>query len=289
MGFEPTEGCPSHAFQACRFGRSRIPPGRGDRTCTLTLFDEGGHAGGAPPRWFARNVDGSGATGSREPSQVRKEAALSGSSRVPPGRLVTARASHLGGGGFLVGLASSPSATRAGVGEVACSLRSRLAGDQTGPSRRERTSEAGGSVEPWRRSRCTANTVRSGSARSSASSTSSPPCATRSVRVASATRTCSPAPAAPARPPRPACSPRRSTASTSSPTPSRAASARTASRSRRARSSTSRSSTRRRTTVSTTCAISCRASTSGSPGRRSARSTSSTRSTCSARRPPTRC
>ena len=28
VGFEPTEGCPSHAFQACRFGRSRIPPGR---------------------------------------------------------------------------------------------------------------------------------------------------------------------------------------------------------------------------------------------------------------------
>ncbi len=27
VGFEPTEGFPSHAFQACRFGRSRIPPG----------------------------------------------------------------------------------------------------------------------------------------------------------------------------------------------------------------------------------------------------------------------
>ena len=27
VGFEPTEGCPSHAFQACRFGRSRTPPG----------------------------------------------------------------------------------------------------------------------------------------------------------------------------------------------------------------------------------------------------------------------
>ncbi len=26
VGFEPTEGCPSHAFQACRFGRSRTPP-----------------------------------------------------------------------------------------------------------------------------------------------------------------------------------------------------------------------------------------------------------------------
>ena len=27
VGFEPTVGCPTHAFQACRFGRSRIPPG----------------------------------------------------------------------------------------------------------------------------------------------------------------------------------------------------------------------------------------------------------------------
>ena len=26
QGFEPWEGYPSHAFQACRFGRSRIPP-----------------------------------------------------------------------------------------------------------------------------------------------------------------------------------------------------------------------------------------------------------------------
>ena len=27
VGFEPTEGCPSHDFQSCRFGRSRTPPG----------------------------------------------------------------------------------------------------------------------------------------------------------------------------------------------------------------------------------------------------------------------
>ena len=27
VGFEPTVGCPTHALQACRFGRSRIPPG----------------------------------------------------------------------------------------------------------------------------------------------------------------------------------------------------------------------------------------------------------------------
>ncbi len=31
VGFEPTVSCPTHAFQACRFGRSRIPPGNGDR------------------------------------------------------------------------------------------------------------------------------------------------------------------------------------------------------------------------------------------------------------------
>ena len=30
VGFEPTVGCPTHAFQACRFGRSRIPPGTPD-------------------------------------------------------------------------------------------------------------------------------------------------------------------------------------------------------------------------------------------------------------------
>src|SRR5680860_844733 len=28
VGFEPTVSCPTHAFQACRFGRSRIPPER---------------------------------------------------------------------------------------------------------------------------------------------------------------------------------------------------------------------------------------------------------------------
>ncbi len=33
VGFEPTVGCPTHAFQACRFGRSRTPPS----TSTLRL------------------------------------------------------------------------------------------------------------------------------------------------------------------------------------------------------------------------------------------------------------
>ena len=41
VGFEPTVGCPTHAFQACRFGRSRIPPGR-------RLPDAAGGAG----RWL---------------------------------------------------------------------------------------------------------------------------------------------------------------------------------------------------------------------------------------------
>lgn len=27
VGFEPTVACATHAFQACRFGRSRTPPG----------------------------------------------------------------------------------------------------------------------------------------------------------------------------------------------------------------------------------------------------------------------
>jgi site-specific DNA recombinase len=31
VGFEPTVSCPTHAFQACRFGRSRIPPYRRPR------------------------------------------------------------------------------------------------------------------------------------------------------------------------------------------------------------------------------------------------------------------
>ena len=38
---------------------------------------------------------GSGATGAREPSQVRKEAALSGSAWVPPGRLICAASGPL--------------------------------------------------------------------------------------------------------------------------------------------------------------------------------------------------
>src|SRR5262245_43004124 len=32
QGFEPWVSCPTHAFQACRFGRSRTPPGVDDGT-----------------------------------------------------------------------------------------------------------------------------------------------------------------------------------------------------------------------------------------------------------------
>src|SRR5262249_9079855 len=34
VGFEPTVSCPTHAFQACRFGRSRIPPDVESGPCT---------------------------------------------------------------------------------------------------------------------------------------------------------------------------------------------------------------------------------------------------------------
>ena len=69
VGFEPTVGCPTHALQACRFGRSRIPPGSGQ-----------GILAPVPPFHAAA---GSCATAPREPSQGREAAALSGSSRVP--------------------------------------------------------------------------------------------------------------------------------------------------------------------------------------------------------------
>ena len=34
VGFEPTVTCATHAFQACRFGRSRTPPGAPKFTAT---------------------------------------------------------------------------------------------------------------------------------------------------------------------------------------------------------------------------------------------------------------
>src|SRR5207253_6758208 len=75
VGFEPTVGCPTHALQACRFGRSRIPPG----VTVPSVF--------RPPLGA---VAGSCATGTREPSQGRKAAALSGPSRVPQSSLAAA-------------------------------------------------------------------------------------------------------------------------------------------------------------------------------------------------------
>ena len=117
-------------------------------------------------RWLARSRIGSGATGAREPSQVRKEAALSG----PPGCRRVAW--------------SAPDPTRR--------ERRRRHG-----ARSART--GAGSVGPWRPA-CTASTGRSASRSWSARSTSPPRCATRSARTASVTRTSSPGRGAPARP-----------------------------------------------------------------------------------------
>ena len=121
VGFEPTVSCPTHAFQACRFGRSRIPPepidpgsraGRRVRTgdgrryprpadrarrgARGALYPQSTSRGAElllEARTAARSVPlsvlrvGSCATGPREPSQVRKEAALSGPNRVPQASL----------------------------------------------------------------------------------------------------------------------------------------------------------------------------------------------------------
>ena len=53
MGFEPTVSCPTHAFQACRFGRSRIPPEGGHRTGQPRAYRRirpGATLRAAPPR-----------------------------------------------------------------------------------------------------------------------------------------------------------------------------------------------------------------------------------------------
>ena len=46
VGFEPTVSCPTHAFQACRFGRSRIPPYEPAAECTVDVeaLDRSGDA-----------------------------------------------------------------------------------------------------------------------------------------------------------------------------------------------------------------------------------------------------
>jgi site-specific DNA recombinase len=58
VGFEPTEGCPSHAFQACRFGRSRIPPGKRRSYLYAECLRRRVTTRSAPPRWLARSVTG---------------------------------------------------------------------------------------------------------------------------------------------------------------------------------------------------------------------------------------
>lgn len=82
-GFEPSEGCPSHAFQACRFGRSRTPPG-----WTNSMRSSVGRISG--PAIISVTaispsevVTGSCATDAREPGQDRKVAAFIGIVCVP--------------------------------------------------------------------------------------------------------------------------------------------------------------------------------------------------------------
>ncbi len=77
VGFEPTEGCPSHAFQACRFGRSRTPPG-----LRSTRYPAGNLE---PLALFpvSEVTVGSCAMDAREPGQTRNGAAFIGIVCVP--------------------------------------------------------------------------------------------------------------------------------------------------------------------------------------------------------------
>ena len=77
VGFEPTVGCPTHAFQACRFGRSRTPPR--DHPEVVPRVDEAI----VSPGPLSHVAVGSCATAAREPSQGREAAALSGTCGVP--------------------------------------------------------------------------------------------------------------------------------------------------------------------------------------------------------------
>ena len=84
VGFEPTVSCPTHALQACRFVRSRIPPDTaalgetGCRRGSSRVAD--GYPGPCPSGEVAV---GSCATTAREPGQGREAAAFSGTCRVP--------------------------------------------------------------------------------------------------------------------------------------------------------------------------------------------------------------
>ena len=68
VGFEPTVSCPTHAFQACRFGRSRTSPRGEDSLSVHSCFQV---------------AVGPCAIGARESGQGRKAAALSGTCGVP--------------------------------------------------------------------------------------------------------------------------------------------------------------------------------------------------------------
>src|ERR1039458_8614640 len=82
VGFEPTEGFPSHDFQSCRFGRSRTPPGTDIQIDEMNAGLQGypslvakRRGSLSTPRSTA--VVGSRATTVRESSQGWKPAALS--------------------------------------------------------------------------------------------------------------------------------------------------------------------------------------------------------------------
>jgi hypothetical protein len=79
---------PTHALQACRFVRSRIPPGG---AVQATRYPRGRIG----PSFHA--AAGSCATTPREPSQGREAAALSGSSRVPQAAWPSRRAAGRSG------------------------------------------------------------------------------------------------------------------------------------------------------------------------------------------------
>ncbi len=214
--------CPTHAFQACRFGRSRTPP--------------------EPVRSYRRRSGGpevcDGRTGVRAPEvvaaveteEVARSQHRSGDPAAPGASAESC---------FLPDLTRFTGTRRAGPNKA-------RAGQGRLPGRRYSVDAVASQPVPqvppehfWELS---------------ARITSPSRCATRSGKTAPVTRTCSPARAAPARPPPRASSPRRSTVSTSAPTASRAVSARTAWRWPAGRSSISSSSTPRRTTVSTRCA-----------------------------------
>src|ERR1044072_2218100 len=61
VGFEPTVACATHAFQACRIGRSRNPPGTreatlGGRTLSQGAVGPSATGGRGPRRDPARNT-----------------------------------------------------------------------------------------------------------------------------------------------------------------------------------------------------------------------------------------